>query len=97
VGKSGFDTVKVFKNIQQVWKDDPLLQKVVRNTSYLFSSSTISTGLSSLQGILAAALLGPLGYGLVGMIISFATNVNRLLSFRMNEIVVKYAGQYLEL
>ena len=89
--------MKHLRNIQQTWKEDPLLQKVVRNTSYLFSSSTISTGLSSIQGILAAALLGPLGYGLIGMIISFATNVNRLLSFRMNEIVVKYAGQYLEL
>lgn len=72
-----------------------MLRTVVRNSSYLFSSNTISMGLASLQGLLAAALLSVADYGLLGMIIAFASNVNRLLSFRMNELVVKYAGQYL--
>lgn len=77
------------------WKQDRLLGKVIRNSSYLVSSNTISMGLSSLQGLLAAALLGAASYGILGIIISFASNVNRLLSFRMNELVVKYGGQYL--
>ena len=79
----------------QQWREDRLLRTVVRNSSYLFSSNTISMGLASLQGLLAAALLNVADYGLLGMIIAFASNVNRLLSFRMNELVIKYAGQYL--
>lgn len=79
----------------QQWREDRLLRTVVRNSSYLFSSNTISMGLASLQGLLAAALLNVGDYGLLGMIIAYASNVNRLLSFRMNELVIKYAGQYL--
>ncbi len=79
----------------QQWREDRLLRTVVRNSSYLFSSNTISMGLASLQGLLAAALLNVGDYGLLGMIIAYASNVNRLLSFRMNELVVKYGGQYL--
>jgi len=78
-----------------LWREDPLLRSVVRNTSYLFSSNTISMGLTFLQGLLAAALLGAKSYGTLGMIIAFASNVNRLLSFRMNELVVKYGGSLL--
>ena len=81
--------------MRTIWKDDPLLRSVVKNSSYLFSSNTISMGLSFLQGLLAAALLGAGGYGTLGLVTSFASNVNRLLSFRMNELVIKYAGQYL--
>jgi O-antigen/teichoic acid export membrane protein len=77
------------------WKQDRLLGKVIRNSGYLVSSNTISMGLGSLQGLLAAAMLGAESYGVLGIIISFASNVNRLLSFRMNELVVKYGGQYL--
>lgn len=78
--------------LKTAWCEDRLLQQVLRNTGYLFSSSTISMGLTSLQGILAALLLGPSDYGLLGMIILFASSVNRLLSFRMGELVVRYAG-----
>jgi len=77
----------------QTWKEDSLLRTVVRNTGYLFSSNTLSLGLSLYQGLLAALLLGPEQYGLLGMVIVFVSNVNRLLSFRMGELVVKYAGE----
>lgn len=77
------------------WKDDRLLGSVMRNSGYLLSSNTVSMGLTFLQGLLAAGLLGVTQYGTLGIIISFASNVNRLLSFRMNELVVKYGGQYL--
>ncbi len=79
------------------WTQDRLLRRVVRNTGYLFSSNTISMVLTSFQGILAALLLGPADYGMLGIITMFASTVNRLLSFRMGELVVKYAGQYLAL
>lgn len=77
------------------WKEDRLLRQVVRNTAYLFSGNTISLGLSLYQGLLAAYLLGPTQYGVLGLVIAFASNVNRLLSFRMGEPVIRYVNQYL--
>jgi O-antigen/teichoic acid export membrane protein len=41
-------------------------------------------------------LLGIEGYGLLaGTVFVFATNVNRLLSFRMSEVTIKYVGEAL--
>lgn len=72
----------------------PLLRRVIRNTGYLFSAQTIAAALSMGQGILTARLLGVEGAGLVGIITQFSSNVNRLLSFRMSELVVSYVGEY---
>ncbi|TFH34874.1 MAG: hypothetical protein E4G99_08565 [Anaerolineales bacterium] len=72
----------------------PLLQRVMRNTGYLFSAQTISAALSMGQGILAARLLGVEGAGLVGIITQFASNINQLTSFRMGELVVSYVGEF---
>lgn len=72
----------------------PLLQRVMRNTGYLFSAQTISAALSMAQGVLAARLLGPVGLGNVGLITLFSSNLNRLTSFRMSELVVSYVGKY---
>ena len=75
-------------------RNDPLLQRVVRNSSYLFSSSAVSAVLSAVQMIFVVRLLDPGEYGLAtGIIMLFATSVNQLLSFRMSEVVVKYAGE----
>ncbi len=45
--------------------------RVLRNTGYLFSGSTISLALSMVQSIFAARLLGVEGFGLLGMITVF--------------------------
>jgi O-antigen/teichoic acid export membrane protein len=83
-------------NTLRSWSQDRLLRGVVKNSSYLFSSNAVSAALSMLQGIFAVRLLGVNGYGLVsGTIIVFVSNVNRLFSFRMNEVVVKHFGQAL--
>lgn len=74
---------------------DALLQRVVRNSSYLFGSNTISALLNVLQGIFVVRLLGDAGYGLFTIVTDFASNTNRLLSFRMSEVVVKYVGEAL--
>jgi O-antigen/teichoic acid export membrane protein len=77
-------------------RDDPLIRRVLRNSGHLFSSNAVSAVLSVLQGILAARLLGIFNYGLVfSVIMPFTSNVNRLLSFRMSEVVVKFAGEAL--
>jgi len=84
---------------QKTWtmlKEDALLGKVIRNSAHLFTSNSLSLVLSMLQGILAARLLGPAGYGLVGIVMGYASTVNGLLSFRMSELVVRYGGEYLE-
>ena len=49
-----------------------------------------------LQSILAARLLGVAAFGVLGIITVFATVLNKLVSFRMSELVVKYVGQFTE-
>jgi O-antigen/teichoic acid export membrane protein len=77
------------------WREDGLLRRVLRNSSYLFSSNTIASILGVLQGILVVRLLGDSGFGLLTVVMDFASNVNRLLSFRMSEVTVKYMGEAL--
>src|SRR5581483_4574262 len=83
-------------SLLQNLRQDELFGRVIRNSAHLFSSNSISLLLSVLQGILAARLLGTAGYGLIGIIMGYASTVNGLLSFRMSELVVRYGGEYLE-
>ena len=82
-------------NMLRTWWQDKLLRGVLKNTSYLFSSNTVSAALSMVSTIFATRLLGVGGMGLVAIVQTFASNINRLLSFRMSEVVVKYLGQAL--
>jgi O-antigen/teichoic acid export membrane protein len=85
--------MKFVASLWTTFKNDKLLQKVVRNSSYLLSSNVIGMGLSVVQSILAGRLLGVAGFGVIGTITAFASTLNRLFSFRMNELVVKYFGE----
>jgi len=76
------------------WKQDRLLGLVIRNTGYMFSSSTLGTGLSMVQSIFAARLLGVFDFGVLDNITQFSSTVNRLFSFRMGELVVRYVSLY---
>lgn len=87
--------MSLFQKIRSGLREDPLLQRVVRNSSYLFSSSTISAALNVVQGIFIIRLLGDSDFGLLTIVMDFASNVNRLLSFRMSEVVVRYVGEAL--
>ena len=87
--------MNILQKIKNHLEEDPLLQRVVRNTGYLFGSNTVTMGLSMLQSILAARLLGIFDFGVLGTITVFATTLNRLFSFRMGEIIIKYLGDYL--
>ena len=73
----------------QSWKQDILLRRVVGNSSYLFASNAIGAVLS----IVTAGLLGVRDFGVLGIITSFVVNINRLFSFRMSDVVVKYMGE----
>lgn len=83
--------------VPRSWWQDRLLHRVIKNSSYLFSSNSIAAGLSFIQGILATRLLGIDGYGLVSAtIIVFVSNIHSLLSFRMSETVVRFTANALE-
>lgn len=72
------------------WMQDRLLRRVLRNSSYLF----VSNAISALMVILTTRLLGVSAFGELGIITVFVSNVNRLLSFRMGDLVVRYLGEY---
>lgn len=73
------------------WGTDAILKKVIGNSAYLFASQAVGAILS----ILTANLLGVASFGALGVVIGFVTNINRLLSFRMADFVVRYAGSAL--
>jgi len=82
----------LFQKLLFTWREDGLLRRVVKNSAHLLSGSAVSAGLGFLQGILVVWLIGFAQAGLVTVIIVFATNINRLLSFRMSEVVVQRLG-----
>jgi len=75
--------------------NDPLFTKIIRSSGSLLSNNTIALGLSVVQGIMATRLLGPAGFGLIAIIVQFASTINSIFSFRMSELVVRYGGEYL--
>jgi len=85
--------MSLFRKIWHNWQQDKVLGNVIKNSGYLFSSNAIGMGLTTVQTFLSALLLGPTFYGAVGMITTYASSINRLLSFRMTEVVIKNAGQ----
>jgi O-antigen/teichoic acid export membrane protein len=85
--KQLFDRLKTF--LQQ----DPLLTRVLKNSGYLLSATTIGMVLSFAQGVLAARLLGLTAFGVIGLVTTVVTTVNRLFSFRMGEFVIRFFGK----
>ncbi len=86
---------RLTNRIQQIWRQDPIFQRVLKNTGYLFSASTISLVLVFIQSILAARLLGVGTFGFLHIVMAFVTNINRLFSFRMGEFVIRFFGKEL--
>ncbi len=84
-----------FNRLTDSGRDDALLRRVVKNSGYLFSSSTLSVGLGALTSVFTARALDAPGLGIFGAITAFAAAADKLLSFRIGELVIKYAGQAL--
>jgi O-antigen/teichoic acid export membrane protein len=95
MGQPGSDSMKFLASLWQTWRHDHLMGRVIRNTGYLFSSNTVAMALGIVQSIFAARLLGVAGFGVLGTVTVFASTVNRLFSFRMGELVVRYLSRYL--
>lgn len=85
----------IHRSINYFRREGPL-SRVLMNTGYLFSGNSVSMVISAVQSILVARMIGVLGVGIVANITKFTTNTSQLLSFRMGELVVSYAGQYLQ-
>jgi len=83
------------KRIGSLWREDTTLRRVIKNSSHLLSGNVIAAALGFAQGILAVRLIGIADWGLVTTVITFASNINRLLTFRMSEVVVKRLGEAL--
>ena len=96
MGEQGSYAVSNWREMLSYWRQDILLGKVIRNSAHLFSSNSLSLALSFLMGIMSAQLLGVAGFGLIGLVMGYASTVNSLLSFRMSELVVRYGGEYIE-
>ncbi|HMR99889.1 MAG TPA: oligosaccharide flippase family protein [Anaerolineales bacterium] len=86
----------MFHRIRTSLREDNLFHRVLTNSLHLFSNNTIALALSVLQGALMTRLLGPSGFGLLGIIMFYASTINSVFSFRMSELVVRYGGEYLE-
>ncbi len=84
------------RNLFHRFFQSPLTRRIVKNSGYLFSATGAAAFMSMLQGILTARLLGPSDFGALGAITVFTSTINRLASFRMNELVVRYVGHYEE-
>lgn len=84
------------KSYNRVFANE-LIRRVVLNSGYLFSATGVSAGLSMLQGIMAARLLGVTNFGILGAVTVFTTVVNKFASFRMSELVIKYVGHFIEI
>ncbi len=70
--------------------ENPLFRRFLKNSGYLFSSSSIGIALTAVQAILAARLLGKEELGLITLIMTITTTVNQLFSFRMGEYVIRF-------
>jgi O-antigen/teichoic acid export membrane protein len=91
----GGGVVSLFQRLSAAWKEDHVLRRVVKNSSYLFSSNVISAVLSLIQTFIAVRLIGVSDWGLIAVIQTFASNINRFLSFRMSEVVLRNLGPVL--
>ena len=76
--------------------ENPLIRRILRNSAYLFSASGIAVVLGFFQNLLVTNLLGVALFGILGGVVKFTSVLNKLGSFRMNELIVRYVGDFTE-
>ena len=94
--KKIYPPMSLFQRIAASLREDNLFSRVLNSSLHLFSSNTVSLGLSVLQSTLVFHLLSVGDRGVLRIVMSYAATVNTLLSFRLSEMVVRYGGEYLE-
>ncbi len=66
------------------------LRRILVNSSWLLLARGASMPLGIVESILVTQLLGAEAFGIFGVVVTFVTVVQRLVSFRMSEFVVKF-------
>jgi len=69
-----------------------IVGRTLKNSGWLLLARVLAMVLAIAQSILVARALGVESYGILGMVITFVAVLRRLLSFRMNEFVIKYVA-----
>jgi O-antigen/teichoic acid export membrane protein len=95
--------------MQALWRylqnlfESEFVKRIIRNSSYLVSATVIAAGMGMLQGAFQARTFGNLsnqiglaGLGLLAAIAGFTNVLNRLTSFRIDELVIRYVRLYQE-
>lgn len=82
----------LFSKLKSIWQTDPLLRRVVKNSSFLFSGSSLGILFNLLASVYATRALGVAGFGISGAITNFAAVADKVFSFRIGELVIKYSG-----
>ena len=75
-------------------QEDKLLAKLVRDSSYLLSSSVIASLIGFIQSLIVARYLGVARYGLLVLIFSYVNIVNQFFDFRIWDFITKYGAEY---
>lgn len=88
--------IEVLKNLYHRLVKSEVFRRIIKNSSYLLSATGVTMIFSIIQGVFIFRLIGPEGSGLLGAIQQFTNTANRLTSFRINEVIVRYVRQYEE-
>ncbi|MCD6100326.1 MAG: flippase [Candidatus Marinimicrobia bacterium] len=76
------------------FQGDELFVKLIKNSSYLFFASLISSLIGFVQSIILARYLGVAQYGLLALVFSYTAIVNQFFDFRVWEMITKYVAEY---
>lgn len=89
-----------FDKLQELYLrvfDTDFMRRIVRNSSYLVSSTVVVAAIGFVQGSLQFRTLDDIALvGLLAAVTGFTNLINRLTSFRIDEMVVRYVRLYEE-
>jgi O-antigen/teichoic acid export membrane protein len=73
-----------------------IIRRIVANSGMMGIATMFAAATGFAQGIFVVRLLGPVGVGLLSAITQFTNVINRFVSFRINELVVRFVRLYIE-
>ena len=76
------------------WVKTAARRRFAKDVGVLTAANIVSAGLGFLQALVVARWLGPTGYGLAALIMSYPSFVLTVLSFRTGQGAVKYLGEF---
>lgn len=86
--------LRFLNNVRTFLLADELISRLLRNSSWLFRSNIITTGLRFFQAIILARFLGAGTYGIYATITTSTIVVNQLTGSRVWETAIKFTTKY---